>query len=42
MPSQQVLEEKTGEIDAIKTLLMEYKALGIASLQKFAPRNFKN
>ncbi|MGB9841932.1 MAG: 50S ribosomal protein L10 [Candidatus Bathyarchaeales archaeon] len=34
MPSQQVLEEKTGEIDAIKTLLMEYKALGIASLQK--------
>ncbi|MEJ5328093.1 MAG: 50S ribosomal protein L10 [Candidatus Bathyarchaeia archaeon] len=34
MPSQQVLEEKTGEIDAITNLLMEYKALGIASLQK--------
>lgn len=34
MPSQQVLEEKSGEIDAITNLLMEYKALGIASLQK--------
>ncbi|MGB9913962.1 MAG: 50S ribosomal protein L10 [Candidatus Bathyarchaeales archaeon] len=34
MPSQQVLEEKAGEIDAIKTLLTEYKAVGIASLQK--------
>jgi large subunit ribosomal protein L10 len=34
MPSQQVLEEKTGEIEAIKDLLKEYKSIGIASLQK--------
>lgn len=34
MPSQQVLEEKTSEVEAIKDLLKEYKAIGIASLQK--------
>lgn len=34
MPSQQVLEEKSGEITAIQDLLTEYKAIGIASLQK--------
>lgn len=34
MPSQQVLEEKTGEVEAIKDLLKEYKSIGIASLQK--------
>lgn len=34
MPSQEVLDVKSGEIDAIKSLLTEYKAVGIASLQK--------
>lgn len=34
MPSQQVLEEKAGEVDAIKDILKEYKSIGIASLQK--------
>ncbi len=34
MPSQQALEEKTAEIEAIRDLLTEYKAIGIASLQK--------
>jgi large subunit ribosomal protein L10 len=34
MPSQEVLEEKTGEVEAIKDLLKEYKSIGIASLQK--------
>jgi len=34
MPSQQVLEEKTSEVEAIKELLKEYKSIGIASLQK--------
>lgn len=34
MPSQQVLEEKLSEIEAIKELLKSYKSIGIASLQK--------
>jgi large subunit ribosomal protein L10 len=34
MPSQQVLEEKTGEVEEIKGFLNEYKSIGIASLQK--------
>jgi len=34
MPSQQVLEEKTGEVEEIKELLKEYKSIGVASLQK--------
>lgn len=34
MPSQQVLEEKSSEIAAIKDILKEYKSIGIASLQK--------
>jgi large subunit ribosomal protein L10 len=34
MPSQQVLEEKTGEVEEIKEILNEYKSIGIASLQK--------
>jgi large subunit ribosomal protein L10 len=34
MPSQQVLEEKTSEVEAIKDLLKGYKSIGIASLQK--------
>jgi large subunit ribosomal protein L10 len=34
MPSQQVLEEKSSEVDAIKGILKEYKSIGIASLQK--------
>ena len=34
MPSQQVLEEKSSEVDAIKDILKEYKSIGIASLQK--------
>ena len=34
MPSQQVLEEKTGEVEEIKGILNEYKSIGIASLQK--------
>lgn len=34
MPSQQVLEEKTGEVEEIKEILKEYKSIGIASLHK--------
>jgi len=34
MPSQQVLEEKSAEVEAIKDLLQEYKFIGVASLQK--------
>jgi large subunit ribosomal protein L10 len=34
MPSQQVLEEKSGQVDEIKGILGEYKSIGIASLQK--------
>jgi large subunit ribosomal protein L10 len=34
MPSQQVLEEKSSEVQAIKEILKEYKSVGIASLQK--------
>jgi len=34
MPSQQVLEEKTGEVEEIKELLKGYKSIGVASLQK--------
>jgi large subunit ribosomal protein L10 len=34
MPSQQVLKEKTSEIEEIKDLLKRYKSIGIASLQK--------
>ncbi|HLN89119.1 MAG TPA: 50S ribosomal protein L10 [Candidatus Binatia bacterium] len=34
MPSQQVLEAKSTEIDAIKDILKEYKSIGIASLKK--------
>jgi len=34
MPSQLVLEEKTGEVEEIKELLKEYKSIGVASLQK--------
>ncbi len=34
MPSQQVLEQKTSEVEEIKKLLKSYKYIGIASLQK--------
>jgi large subunit ribosomal protein L10 len=34
MPSQQVLDEKSSEVDAIKDILQEYKSVGIASLKK--------
>jgi large subunit ribosomal protein L10 len=34
MPSEQVLEEKSAEVEAIKDLLQEYKFIGVASLQK--------
>jgi large subunit ribosomal protein L10 len=34
MPSQQVLEEKSSEVDAIKIILKEHKSIGIASLKK--------
>ena len=34
MPSQIVLEEKSGEVDEIKELLESHKAIGIASLKK--------
>jgi large subunit ribosomal protein L10 len=34
MPSQQVLEEKIGEVEEIKELLKGYKSIGIASLRK--------
>lgn len=34
MPSQMVLETKTGEVEEIKELLQEYPSIGLASLQK--------
>ncbi|MCW4001055.1 MAG: 50S ribosomal protein L10 [Candidatus Bathyarchaeota archaeon] len=34
MPSQQVLDEKASEVEAIKDIFKEYKSVGIASLQK--------
>ena len=34
MPSQQVLDEKSTEVEAIKDILKEYKAIGIANLKK--------
>jgi large subunit ribosomal protein L10 len=34
MPSQQVLEAKSAEVDAIKDIFKEYKSIGIASLKK--------
>jgi len=34
MPSQQVLEEKIGQVEEIKELLKGYKSIGLASLQK--------
>jgi large subunit ribosomal protein L10 len=34
MPSQQVLEEKSSEVEAIKEIFKEYKSVGIASLKK--------
>jgi len=34
MPSQQVLDEKSNEVEAIKEILKEYKSVGIASLKK--------
>lgn len=34
MPSQQVLDQKSSEIEEIKDILKEYKSIGIASLQK--------
>jgi len=34
MPSQLVLEEKSGEVKEIQRWLVEYKSIGIASLQK--------
>lgn len=34
MPSQQVLEQKIREVEEVKQLIKQYKAIGIASLQK--------
>jgi len=34
MPSQQVLQEKVSEVDEITQLIKQYKAIGIAGLQK--------
>jgi len=34
MPSQQILQEKSNEVEEIKTVLKSYKAIGIASLKK--------
>jgi large subunit ribosomal protein L10 len=34
MPSQQVLDEKSSEVEAIKGILKEHKSIGIASLKK--------
>jgi len=34
MPSQQVLDQKSSEVEAIKDILKEYKSIGIASLRK--------
>jgi len=38
MPSQQVLDAKSAEVEAIKDLLQEYKFIGVASLPE-SPRN---
>jgi len=34
MPSQQVLDQKSSEVEVIKEIFKEYKSVGIASLQK--------
>jgi len=34
MPSQQVLEQKSSEVEAIKEIFKDYKSVGIASLRK--------
>ncbi len=34
MPSQMVLEEKSGEVEQIKETFQQYKSIGVASLQK--------
>jgi large subunit ribosomal protein L10 len=34
MPSQQVLDEKSSEVEAIKDILKEYTSIGVASLKK--------
>jgi large subunit ribosomal protein L10 len=34
MPSQQVLDQKSSEVEAIKDIFKEYKSVGIASLKK--------
>jgi len=34
MPSQQVLDEKSTEVESIKDIFKEYKSIGIASLRK--------
>jgi len=34
MPSQQVLEEKSSEVEEIKVILKEYSSIGVASLKK--------
>jgi large subunit ribosomal protein L10 len=34
LPSQMVLEEKSGEVEEIKQLLQQYKSIGVANLQK--------
>jgi large subunit ribosomal protein L10 len=34
VPSQLVLEEKSGEVEQIKEILVQYKSIGIASLRK--------
>jgi large subunit ribosomal protein L10 len=34
MPSELVLEEKSGEVEQIKKVLVEYKSIGVASLKK--------
>jgi large subunit ribosomal protein L10 len=34
MPSELVLQEKSGEVEEIKKWLVEYKSIGVASLQK--------
>jgi large subunit ribosomal protein L10 len=34
MPSQQVLEQKSSEVESIKDILKEYKSIGVASLKK--------
>ena len=34
MPSQQILQEKSNEVEEIKTVLKSYNAIGIASLKK--------